>query len=81
MSYTPKNWADYPDTSTPITAAELNRMEDGITAAVKSTTVHTIVALTQAAYDAMETHDSATLYCIIEDDDALDLSDPGTGTL
>lgn len=81
MSYTPKNWADYPDTSTPITAAELNRMEDGITAAVKSTTVHTIVALTQAAYGAMETHDSATLYCIIEDDDALDLSDPGTGTL
>lgn len=81
MSYTPKNWADYPDTSTPITAAELNRMEDGITAAVKSTTVHTIVALTQAAYDAMETHDSATLYCIIEDDDTLDLSDPGTGTL
>lgn len=65
MSYTPTTWADYPDTSTPITAAELNRMEDGITAAVKSSTVHTIVSLTQTAYDALSTYDSSTLYCII----------------
>lgn len=33
MDFTPKTWADYPDTSTPITAAELNRIEQGVAAA------------------------------------------------
>ena len=31
IDFTQKTWVDYPDTSTPITAAELNRMEQGIT--------------------------------------------------
>lgn len=30
MVYTPKDWQDSPSTATPITAAELERMEDGI---------------------------------------------------
>lgn len=30
MSYTKKNWQDLPNTTTPITAIELNRMENGI---------------------------------------------------
>lgn len=30
MQHTPKDWSDYPDTSTPITAAELERVEWGI---------------------------------------------------
>lgn len=30
MAYTKTNWQDLPDTSTPITAARLNNMEDGI---------------------------------------------------
>lgn len=32
VTYIAKNWKDYPDTSTPITAVELNRMEQGINA-------------------------------------------------
>ena len=31
IDFTQKTWVDYPDTSTPITATELNRMEQGIT--------------------------------------------------
>lgn len=30
MAYTKKTWVDYPDTSTPITADDLNNIEDGI---------------------------------------------------
>lgn len=30
MAYTPKTWRDYPNTTTPITADELNRIEQGI---------------------------------------------------
>lgn len=30
MSYTPVNWKDYPDKTTPTSAANLNKMEQGI---------------------------------------------------
>lgn len=36
MNFIKKIWKDYPDTSTPITAAELNRIEDGIIEAMGS---------------------------------------------
>lgn len=36
MSYTPTNWEDAPSTSTPITAAQLNRMDNGIASALSS---------------------------------------------
>lgn len=30
MAYTPKTWIDYPNTTTPITAAELNNIDQGV---------------------------------------------------
>lgn len=36
MSYTPTSWEDSPSTSTPITAAQLNRMDNGIASALSS---------------------------------------------
>ena len=30
MAYTPKTWIDYPNTTTPITAAELNNIDEGV---------------------------------------------------
>lgn len=36
MSYQPKNWKNYSNTSTPITAADLNRIDNGVNTAIKS---------------------------------------------
>ena len=54
MAYT-KNptWVDYPDTSTPVTAAKLNNIEDGIyTAHTQTINVQTGTAYTLVASDA-----------------------------
>ncbi|AKU42458.1 capsid decoration protein [Mycobacterium phage Simpliphy] len=44
MAYTPKTWADGVDGGTPITAAELNRMEAGIEGATETAEDHTHTA-------------------------------------
>ena len=49
MSYTKKNWQDLPNTTTPITATELNRMENGIADANG--------AIGADAYDSTATYD------------------------
>lgn len=40
MPYTPTNWEDLPSVETPITAAELNRIEAGVDAAVEFADTH-----------------------------------------
>lgn len=36
MSYQPKDWKNYSNTSTPITAADLNRIDNGVRIAIDS---------------------------------------------
>lgn len=64
MAYTKKVWADGSAGGTPIVAAELNRIENGVAAAVEGFGVKAIVSLTQAEYDALATKVDTTLYVI-----------------
>ncbi len=54
MAYTKKTWKDYPDTSTPITAEDLQNIEDGIealdTGKVDKTDIGNIITAVAPAY-------------------------------
>lgn len=76
MAFTPKDWKDYPDTTTPITSAALENLETRVTdytddeiAAldadqfVVATEVDAIVVCTQTEYNGL-TPDAETLYVI-----------------
>lgn len=65
MAFTPKTWADGTAGGTPVTAAELNRMEQGIDTAVEGSGITAAVKITQADYDALATKDATTLYVIV----------------
>jgi hypothetical protein len=80
MAYTKQTWVDNDPTKV-LSAARMGYIEDGIEAAaatadaavvdadiadmVESTDVTTIDVLTQAAYDALGTPSSTTLYVIV----------------
>jgi hypothetical protein len=75
-SYTPFVWADRVEGGTPITATQLNRIEQGVETiddrvtaledtAVTSTTITKMVKLTKAAYDALTPPNATTLYVIV----------------
>ncbi len=64
VSFTRKTWADGPSGNTPITAADLNRHEQGITDVAAAVNAIKISYLTQAAYTALTTKDTTTLYVV-----------------
>jgi hypothetical protein len=68
VTYTQQTWIDGEFGGTPLSAARLNYMEAGISAAeagkVLGTGVTEVRALTQTAYDGLGTKNATTLYVI-----------------
>lgn len=50
MPFTKRAWADNPAGGTPIDAANLNRIEEGIAAAAEAAASYTVVGTTAGAY-------------------------------
>lgn len=69
MSFVPKDWKDFPNTTTPITAAALEDLETRVTdysddGFIPAGDVDAIEVVTQAAYDGL-TPVATTLYVIV----------------
>lgn len=68
-TFTPITWGDGAGGGTPITAAELNRIEQGVESmddrvSALATSVDVIVSMTKTEYDALGAPDARTLYLI-----------------
>lgn len=65
MAYSEQTWQDGSSGGTPVNAARLQHMEDGIAAAIDSSGgITAIKVMTQAAYTGLGSYSSTTLYVI-----------------